>query len=120
MLGRCGGSGVVVWSANTPMSGLGGKMFDLQGAVVVVTGASSGLGRRFALDLAAAGAVVTGLARREAMLAAVAEEMRRTSPSSATIVCDVSDTDRNSPGLAGIERGYGRTDELRKNPGSGE
>src|ERR1035441_6933921 len=77
MLGRCGGSGVVVWSANTPMSGLGGKVFDLQGAVVVVTGASSGLGRRFALDLAAAGAVVTGLARREAVLAGIEQEHGR-------------------------------------------
>jgi short-subunit dehydrogenase len=102
------------------MSGLGGEMFDLQGAVVVVTGASSGLGRRFALDLAAAGAVVTGLARREAMLAAVAEEMRRTSPRSATIVCDVSDTDRYSAVLAGIEQEHGRIDVLINNAGIGE
>ena len=36
---------------------------DLQSKIAVVTGASSGLGRRFALDLARAGAVVTGLAK---------------------------------------------------------
>jgi NADP-dependent 3-hydroxy acid dehydrogenase YdfG len=54
-------------------------MIDLQDAVVVITGASSGLGRRFAIDLAAAGAIVTGLARREQLLASVAEEVHRTS-----------------------------------------
>ena len=95
-------------------------MIDLQGAVAVVTGASSGLGRRFALDLAAAGAVVTGLARREELLAAVAEQLRRTSPASATVVCDVSDTDRYVAALAGIEREHGRIDVLINNAGIGE
>jgi short-subunit dehydrogenase len=95
-------------------------MIDLQGEVAVVTGASSGLGRRFALDLAAAGAVVTGLARREELLAAVAEEMRRASPRSATVVCDVSDTDRYAAVLAGIEREHGRIDVLINNAGIGE
>jgi NAD(P)-dependent dehydrogenase (short-subunit alcohol dehydrogenase family) len=37
---------------------------DFQDQVAVVTGASSGLGRRLALDLAAAGASVVGVARR--------------------------------------------------------
>jgi short-subunit dehydrogenase len=95
-------------------------MIDLQGAVAVVSGVSSGLGRRFALDLAAAGAVVTGLARREDLLAAVAEDMRRTSPGSAAAVCDVSDTDRYTEVLAGIEREHGRIDVLINNAGIGE
>ena len=95
-------------------------MIDLQDAVVVITGTSSGLGRRFAIDLAAAGAIVTGLARREQLLASVAEEMRRTSPASATMVCDVSDTDRYAAVLAGIERERGRIDVLINNAGIGE
>jgi len=95
-------------------------MIDLQGAVVVVTGASSGLGRRFAVDLASAGAVVTGLARREQLLASLTEEMRGTSPASATIVCDVSDTDRYVAVLAGIERERGRIDVLINDAGIGE
>ena len=95
-------------------------MIDLQGAVTVVTGASSGLGRRFALDMAAAGAVVAGLARREELLAAVAEEMRRTSPKSTAVVCDISDTDRFVAALVGIERDHGRIDVLINNAGIGE
>ena len=94
-------------------------MIELQGAVAVVTGASSGLGRRFCLDLAARGAVVTGLARREDLLEDVGEEMRRSSPASATIVCDVSDTSGYASVLAGIERERGRVDVLINNAGIG-
>jgi gluconate 5-dehydrogenase len=48
----------------------------------VVTGASSGLGRRIALDLAAAGAKVTGIARRPS-----------DGEGLASVLCDVSDVD---------------------------
>ena len=94
-------------------------MVELGGAVVVVTGASSGLGRRFSLDLASRGAVVTGLARRAERLAAVEEDMRRSSPDSATLVCDVSDTGAYAAALAGIERDRGRIDVLINNAGIG-
>ena len=48
------------------------ELFDLTGKVVIVTGASSGLGARWAPVLAASGANVVIAARREAELADVA------------------------------------------------
>ncbi|MFV9429006.1 SDR family NAD(P)-dependent oxidoreductase [Rhodococcus aetherivorans] len=50
------------------------ELFDLSGQHAVVTGASSGLGRRFAQVLAAAGAQVLAVARRGDLLATLAEE----------------------------------------------
>ena len=95
-------------------------MFDVRGAVAVVTGASSGLGRQFALDLATAGAVVVGMARREELLAELERELKRTSPKSSVMVCDVSDTTRFATALTAIEHEHGRIDVLVNNAGIGE
>jgi len=94
-------------------------MFDVRGAVVVVTGASSGLGRRFALDMAGAGAVVVGVARRTELLATLGDEMRRRSPASSTVACDVSDTAGFTALLVGVEDEHGRIDVLVNNAGTG-
>jgi NAD(P)-dependent dehydrogenase (short-subunit alcohol dehydrogenase family) len=51
------------------------RMFRLDGRVALVTGASSGLGERFARVLTAAGASVVLTARRQDRLAALSEEL---------------------------------------------
>ena len=90
-------------------------MVAVSGSVAVVTGASSGIGRAIARELAASGATVVGLARREARLAELADELRRATPASGYVVCDVSDTDRFARVLADIERDRGRIDILVNN-----
>lgn len=93
---------------------------DLTQKVIVVTGASSGLGRRFASDLARAGAVVIGLARRADLLESLTKEMRLSSPDSATVVCDVGDVDGFTATLGEMEHQHGRVDVLINNAGIGE
>jgi len=90
----------------------GGKMKRYDETVAVVTGASSGIGRRIALDLAARGATVVGLARRAELLSEVERQLREASPGSETRVCDVSATDAFTVQLRTIEEGRGRIDVL--------
>jgi hypothetical protein len=63
------------------------SLFDLTGRVALVTGASSGLGTRFARVLDAAGASVVLVARREERLRALAEVLSDGFP----VACDVTD-----------------------------
>jgi NAD(P)-dependent dehydrogenase (short-subunit alcohol dehydrogenase family) len=85
--------------------------------VAVVTGASSGIGRRLALDLAGTGAVVVGLARRADLLAELEGELKRGSPKSSARVCDVGDADRYQEVLREIEGSHGRIDILINDAG---
>jgi short-subunit dehydrogenase len=91
------------------------KRYD--GRVAVVTGASSGIGRRIAGDLASRGAVVVGLARRGDLLQELRRELVTTSPESETIVCDVADADQLRAGLADIDQRHRRIDVLVNNAG---
>lgn len=93
---------------------------ELHSKIAVVTGASSGLGRRFALDLARSGAVVTGLARRPALLDKLDNEMKPWSPRASTMVCDVTDIERFTWALGEIESEHGRIDVLINNAGIGQ
>jgi short-subunit dehydrogenase len=90
-------------------------MLTVSGSIAVVTGASSGIGRQLALELAAADATVVALARREPRLRDLTEELRRSSPESGYVVCDVSDTDRFAAVLRDIEQDRGRIDVLINN-----
>lgn len=92
---------------------------DLEGKVAVVTGASAGIGRRLALDLAGAGAVVLGVARRRERLQTLAEEMRRSSPGSGFEVCDLTDPGAYVELLGRVESSCGRIDVLLNVAGTG-
>lgn len=63
------------------------KMNNIRGKVAIVTGASSGIGRAVALDLAAAGAQVIAVARRRAVLDELCKEAKGISPVAGD-VCD--------------------------------
>ena len=69
------------------------RLASVAGLGALVTGASSGIGRLLALRLAAGGARVALVARREAELEALAEEIRAGSGQAVTLVCDVPGVD---------------------------
>ncbi len=87
------------------------------GQIAVVTGASSGIGRRLALDLAGSGATVVGLARRADLLAEVDSQLKAATPTSSARVCDVGEPDGYRGMLEDIEASHGRIDILVNNAG---
>ena len=67
--------------------------FGLAGKVALVTGATSGIGRRQALALAQAGAAVVLLGRREAQLQEAIAEIEAVAGMAAALPVDLSDRD---------------------------
>jgi len=92
---------------------------DFKDKVALITGASSGIGRRLAIDLAARGATVVGCGRSRERLEETADAMRRASPSSAVHVCDVSDAEQVKEMVRKILTAHGRIDILINNAGFG-
>lgn len=88
-------------------------MTTLTGRVAVVTGTSSGLGRRFAQVLASAGARVVLACRRQPKNVELAQQLRDALP----VACDVRvAADREALVAAALDR-YGRIDLLVNNAG---
>lgn len=73
--------------------------FDLNGQVALVTGASSGLGRRFAAVLARQGATVVACARRKDRLDDLVAEIAAGGDTAHAIAMDVSDPESVTGGL---------------------
>ncbi len=89
--------------------------FRLDGRVAIVTGASSGLGERFAKVLHAAGAKVVVAARRLDRLEALVADL----PGALAVRCDVSDaTDRDELVGRTVDH-FGKVDILVNNAGIG-
>ncbi|MBX6389467.1 MAG: SDR family oxidoreductase [Frankia sp.] len=90
-------------------------MFDLSSRVVIVTGASSGLGRQFAIALHGAGAKVVAIARRKDRLDALAAAC----PGLETRPVDVSDEQACERLVEDTLATHGRIDGLVNNAGVG-
>lgn len=95
------------------------NLFNIAGKVAVVTGASSGLGRQFALALAREGANVAILARRVEKLEKVKEEVEALGVECISVRCDVVDTESIKNAIAAVVERFGRIDILVNNAGVG-
>jgi 3-oxoacyl-[acyl-carrier protein] reductase len=91
--------------------------FDLSGRVALVTGASSGLGLRFAQVLAEAGAAVALVARRAERLAALAAKIRQAGGRAVPISADVCDRAGMLHAFETAENELGTVDLLVNNAG---
>jgi short-subunit dehydrogenase len=92
---------------------------NFQDRVVLITGASNGIGRRLGIDLAARGAIVVGCGRSLERLQATSVEMQRKSPLSTAIQCDVGELDQVREMVTGVLSKFGKIDILINNAGIG-
>ncbi len=90
-------------------------MRSIEGRVVLITGATAGIGRRTAERLTDAGATVIGCARDELRL----REVRAWRRDLDLRHCDVTDPDQRAALVAGVLADHGRIDVLVNNAGIG-
>lgn len=92
-------------------------MFELNGKVALVTGASSGLGADAARAYVQAGASVALLARRKEKLEALAAELEAAGGQVLTAPCDVTDEESVRAAVEAVVARFGRIDILLNNAG---
>jgi NAD(P)-dependent dehydrogenase (short-subunit alcohol dehydrogenase family) len=92
-------------------------LFDLSGRVALVTGASQGLGRRFAEVLAAHGAAVGLAARQIDKLEDLRTELHDAGHHAASVMLDVTDRDAIETAIDTVEAALGPIDILVNNAG---
>jgi 3-oxoacyl-[acyl-carrier protein] reductase len=93
------------------------EIFDLKGRVALVTGASSGLGRRFAQVLAANGAVVALVARRADRLKDLQAAIEKAGGKAVAIEADVLDRKAMARAFDQAEKALGTVTILVNNAG---
>jgi NAD(P)-dependent dehydrogenase (short-subunit alcohol dehydrogenase family) len=93
--------------------------FRLDDRVIVLTGASSGLGVGFAHALGSVGAKLVLVARREDRLQSLAASLRRNGVDVRTYQADVSDPEGCQEVAAAAVNSFGRIDGLINNAGVG-
>lgn len=92
-------------------------MSGIAGRIALVTGASQGIGRACALELAKAGAVVALAARNEAKLAEVQAEIEAAGGTAAAFAIDVSDEASIKAGAKAVLERFGKVEILVNNAG---
>lgn len=93
------------------------SIFSLKGRVAVVTGASSGLGKRFAIVLAKQGADVAIVARRMDRLEAYAKELEAEGVRCLPVKCDATIESEVVAAVKQITDHFGKIDILVNNAG---
>jgi 3-oxoacyl-[acyl-carrier protein] reductase len=93
------------------------SMVNLQGRIALVTGASQGIGRACALELARAGATVALAARNEAKLAEVAAEIEAAGGHAAAFALDVASEESIQSGAKAVLERFGKVEILVNNAG---
>ena len=92
---------------------------SVKGKIILVTGASEGIGRAIALKLAEEGACLVVAARTEQKLEALASEIRQRGGSALAIRADVTRSDEVGALVEKTVAAYGRLDILVNNVGRG-
>ena len=82
-------------------------VFDLSGRVALITGASQGLGRRFAQVLAAHGAAVGLAARQIEKLEDLRADLQNAGHQAASVALDVTDLGSIETAIAKVEAALG-------------
>ena len=93
------------------------SLFDLTGETALVTGASSGLGRRFARVLAEQGARIAAVARRKERLDELARDIEAKGGKALAITTDVADKAGIASAFDKAEAEFGRVSILINNAG---
>lgn len=93
------------------------SLFDLKGRVALVTGASSGLGARFAEVLAKQGADVAIVARRLDRLQEKAKKIEKLGVKCLAVKCDITNEQEVTATVAQVVSHFGKIDILVNNAG---
>jgi 3-oxoacyl-[acyl-carrier protein] reductase len=105
------------WRGHMPEASTMSDLFDVSKEIVLITGASQGLGRQFARVLSAHGAAVALAARQTAKLQSLQDEIKAKGGRAAAVAMDVTDTASIAGAIDAAEAALGSVTVLINNAG---